>query len=76
MTEKKETRGGKRPGSGAKAKTPTATLSFRIPEELVGYSKEHFPGLKDDFKMWLEDRVAKHKQWVENMTNKGDGGVM
>ncbi len=45
--KKKETRGGKRPGSGRPKKPPTTTVAFRVPAE-------HAPAIKEVVKNELE----------------------
>ncbi|MBC7399829.1 MAG: hypothetical protein H7289_07765 [Mucilaginibacter sp.] len=47
---KKETRGGKRPGSGQPKKAPTKTISFRVRVELVDRIKEAVKQIVSDFK--------------------------
>jgi hypothetical protein len=56
MKQKKvDTRGGKREGSGRKAREPTHPLAFRISLNLFQKIKEKYPkGIKDQFIEFLK----------------------
>lgn len=44
MTEKKENRGGKRPGSGRKAKAPTTITSMRLNTDALNKARDLYGG--------------------------------